>query len=504
MITKTDIEIIFSSSLQALRASDLAKSIIYVYYQNNYEFLPFEKWSKQIRYQGRNVSCEDFKAYSALRHEYRLTYRSSSRNKSEMDSGHRKEARDMMGQIACNGSHFLLRDCSSLQREEHRIGYYDDFFSMFCLMLASMDPGMKFEGLCSSSNPDSYTKRHLTHVVCDECALTFEYSRGDPVTSAFLTSWTRTEEPQLFIKKGNDFPFIKVGIITDDAESLRRDKEIKQWVESVNQAHLSEGARMEMISAEPLYEWSFLLDIMLRAPSRKVCEKYRDSLIAFLQKKGYQTRVFSILRENECTGSHIEIPDSVTCIGDKAFRYNSELQSVVIPDSVTSIDDQAFMYCSSLEEVNIPDSVATIESFAFSMCTNLRAVTLPQNLKKLEACLFSGCENLESINIPAGVAEIEMSVFHNCKKLKKVVVPAKVRKIGDKVFEGCESLESVFLPKGVTEIGKVIFKNCNPDVILYGEKGSAAERYAMENGLSFAETQLYQNDHNEESAEERE
>ena len=47
----------------------------------------------------------------------------------------------------------------------------------------------------------------------------------------------------------------------------------------------------------------------------------------------------------------IEIPDSVTYIGDNAFRDCTSLVSITIPDSVTSIGNDAFYDCTSLETV---------------------------------------------------------------------------------------------------------------------------------------------------------
>lgn len=502
MLTKTDIEIIFSSPSQAVRAGNVAKTIIFVYFQNAYELLPFEKQTGQMLYHGRNVSCEDFSSYSALWREYRLTHHCLKYSGS-LDIGHRKEGQDMIGKMVLDGRRLLLCDCSGIQMEHHIVGSHEDFFSMLCLMLAATVPGIQFEGLCCSANPGHYTKRYLTHVICDDRTLTFEHSEGDPVYHTSFVSWTRTEKAQIFRRETGQFPSVLVSIITDDKEGLKQDREISRWVGSVNQVRFSEEARLEMISAEPLYEWSMFADIMLRAPSRKVCEKYRDSLIALLKINGYQTRVFSLLRENECVGAHVQIPDSVTCIGKNAFRSHSELQSVVIPCSVTAVHENAFEYCSSLKEITIPDSVTRIECFAFSKCENLQTVTLSRNLEKLETSLFSYCENLESIQIPAGVTEIERFVFHNCKKLKNVVIPEKVRKIDDKAFEGCENLESVFIPAGVKEIGEAVFIKCSPDLILYGEKGSAAERYAVDNGLSFAETQQYQSGNNTESDAEK-
>ena len=59
------------------------------------------------------------------------------------------------------------------------------------------------------------------------------------------------------------------------------------------------------------------------------------------------------------------ISNSVTSIGENAFRYYSALTSVTIPNSVTSIGEYAFDECSALTSVIIPKSVASIDECAF-------------------------------------------------------------------------------------------------------------------------------------------
>ena len=50
------------------------------------------------------------------------------------------------------------------------------------------------------------------------------------------------------------------------------------------------------------------------------------------------------------------IPDSVTSIGDGAFRDCRSLASVTIPDSVTSIGNSPFSDCSSLTSITVDPS----------------------------------------------------------------------------------------------------------------------------------------------------
>ena len=69
------------------------------------------------------------------------------------------------------------------------------------------------------------------------------------------------------------------------------------------------------------------------------------------------------------------IPNSVTSIGDGAFRGCSGLTELILPNSVTSIGEYAFYYCSELTELILPDSVTSIGNGAFGGCSGLVKIT---------------------------------------------------------------------------------------------------------------------------------
>ena len=72
------------------------------------------------------------------------------------------------------------------------------------------------------------------------------------------------------------------------------------------------------------------------------------------------------------------IGEGVTRIGNYAFYYNiydNTITSVTIPNSVTSIGEAAFRYCRDLTSVIIPNSVTNIGIEAFYEC-GLTSITI--------------------------------------------------------------------------------------------------------------------------------
>ncbi len=94
------------------------------------------------------------------------------------------------------------------------------------------------------------------------------------------------------------------------------------------------------------------------------------------------------------SGAYV-IPDSVTEIGERAFRGCSGLSSVTIPDSVTEIGSSAFIG-SGLTSVTIPDSVTSIGEWAFSGSA-LTSVTIGDSVTWIGKWAFGDCNGLSSV-----------------------------------------------------------------------------------------------------------
>lgn len=180
---------------------------------------------------------------------------------------------------------------------------------------------------------------------------------------------------------------------------------------------------------------------------------------------------------------NVSIPDGVKKICN-AFEDNKYLTSVQIPDSVTKIGDLAFAVCSSLTSVQIPDNVTEIGSLAFSNCISLTRVKIPEGVIKIGENAFDNCTSLTSVQIPGSVTEIGICAFSACASLTNLQIPNGTRKIGDYAFVRCASLTNVQIPASVTEIGKHAFYFCD-SLTLMLSSSSYAEQWAKENNVKY-------------------
>ena len=105
---------------------------------------------------------------------------------------------------------------------------------------------------------------------------------------------------------------------------------------------------------------------------------------------------------------------------DSLFEGCEALVKIEMPTSLTAIGERAFAGCTALAEAGIPSGVAELGVEAFSGCASLSAVALPKGLAALPDRAFAGCSSLTEIVVPEGVSEVGSEVFYGCALLRSV------------------------------------------------------------------------------------
>lgn len=194
----------------------------------------------------------------------------------------------------------------------------------------------------------------------------------------------------------------------------------------------------------------------------------------------------------------ITLPNTLTTIGDKAFRNCPQLSTIDIPDSVTYVGGDAFDGTSwydnqpdgivrinnvvyklkgielSEDILSFDDNVIAISPYAFDnqkLCGNITELRISKNITNIGDSAFCGCNNLTSIvvdtdnprydsrsNCNAIIETVSQTLLLGCPNTR---IPNGVLKISNFAFLHCkESLTSIFIPKSVHYIADKTFHDC--------------------------------------------
>lgn len=181
---------------------------------------------------------------------------------------------------------------------------------------------------------------------------------------------------------------------------------------------------------------------------------------------------------NFAEGHSIEYGDFfviVTGISYDAFHNCIGLNSINIPNSVTYIGEGAFDGCSSLVNITVASDNpaydtrnncnALIETSSNKLIRGCNNTVIPNSVRAIGKGAFSGCTGLTSIDIPNSVTTIGDGAFQNCSGLNSITIPESVTSIGSNAFSGCSSLNDVYSditdPSKITMGSDVFYRNPN-------------------------------------------
>lgn len=238
-------------------------------------------------------------------------------------------------------------------------------------------------------------------------------------------------------------------------------------------------------------------------------------------------------------GGDIVIPNTVTKIGDEAFKGNKKVTSVTIPGSVVDIGNNAFEGCEKLEKVAFtnPDGANNnllIRLSAFKDCTKLTDVEIPARVKQIVGNIFKGCTSLMEIKVnannpyyfaqdgvlfgpalveyspkyddnyvllayPAGcqgaysipstvhgktIDQVWTSGFEGAVGLTDITIPASIGRLGTAAFEST-GLTHVTIPDTVQQVDPAVFQNCTSLVSVKLPNGiTEIDQYLFANCIS--------------------
>lgn len=168
----------------------------------------------------------------------------------------------------------------------------------------------------------------------------------------------------------------------------------------------------------------------------------------------------SVFSSNGFTGTLV-IPDSVTSIKAGAFQSNRFTGSLVIPDNVTSIEDNAFSYCSDFNgTLTISNNITTIPRQCFRNCSSFTgSLVIPGNVEYIMAYAFRNCTGFADLIIGNGLDRIGIFAFQGCA-FTSVTLPSTITRLDQNCFYDNPNLTDFTFPASLTTIEQQVLGQC--------------------------------------------
>ena len=128
---------------------------------------------------------------------------------------------------------------------------------------------------------------------------------------------------------------------------------------------------------------------------------------------------------------------------------------------VAAIASRAF-WESKVTQIQIPNSITMIGEAAFADAEQLTDITLPLGLKAISRYMLAGTA-VTNLVLPEGVSDIGMGAFEDCDQLHTIYLPYSLQTIGDKAFAYCTNLNEVYSDAATPPLtmSDATFEGCN-------------------------------------------
>ena len=148
----------------------------------------------------------------------------------------------------------------------------------------------------------------------------------------------------------------------------------------------------------------------------------------------------------------------------------AEAGVIQIPDSVTSIGEGAFYECAAIKEVKLNSALENIGKYAFGRCRGLTSFTVPESVTAMGINMLSECTELKTLTLPYAATK-------------------KIYADGEEPVDGYSSVSDLFVDHGRVENAEGLFDDYSlSKIIITG--GKIIPDYAFANISSVKEIDL--------------
>ena len=180
--------------------------------------------------------------------------------------------------------------------------------------------------------------------------------------------------------------------------------------------------------------------------------------------------------------------------GNYILNENNERIKLMRSNVLFSVKEQSGEY--TFLKYNIPGNGAYITASDY---IGSKILNIPENLNGLKVIKIGDVNTIdcEKVILPSTVKIIGGGGFRG-SKIKKIELNDGLIRIDYEAFLNCEELKSVYIPESVNVIENYAFGYVFGDngfektdgFTIYGEAGSAAQKYAEDNGFAFIEGRM--------------